>query len=210
MVPNTEDKHERLAELLLDAQKGDQSALHLLCTELGKYVEGYFRNKFRNDAVIADLIQETHIRFLRNLPSVREPTRLRHFVVKVALHVAQDYLRQKYRRKEQELEAYHQPGENREQPEPMAESGAQAGGANRILNRIDLEQALRQLPEKSRQIILLKADGYNYEEIADEMHLSVSGVKMQVKRSLEKLKTSLLAVTFLVIHATIISEMFSA
>ena len=74
----------------------------------------------------------------------------------------------------------------------------------RILNKLDLDEALGQLPEKSRAIIMMKSRGYNYEEISSEMDLSVSGVKMQVKRSMEQLRAALFAVTFLLIGATIL------
>ncbi len=71
---------------------------------------------------------------------------------------------------------------------------------------MDLTEALNKLSEKSREIILLKSQGYDYEEISEQMGLSVSGVKMQVKRTLEQLRFSLLAVTFLAFLTTILIE----
>jgi len=43
---------------------------------------------------------------------------------------------------------------------------------------VDLTEALNKLSEKSREIILLKSQGYDYEEISEQMGLSVNGVKM--------------------------------
>ena len=79
-------------------------------------------------------------------------------------------------------------------------------GANRIVQEAEdlLERALAELPDKARQIILLRAEGHKYEEISAQVGLTVSGVKMQVKRNLEKLKTALLGVTFLAVATTII------
>ncbi len=72
------------------------------------------------------------------------------------------------------------------------------------MRKVDLERALAELPDKARQIILLRAEGHKYEEISTQVGLTVSGVKMQVKRNLEKLKSALLTVTFLAATATTI------
>ena len=69
-----------------------------------------------------------------------------------------------------------------------------------------MQKALAQLPEKSRHILTMKSNGYSYEEIAAETELSVSGVKMQVKRSIEQLKFSVFIVTFLFCAATSLLE----
>jgi RNA polymerase sigma-70 factor (ECF subfamily) len=197
-----ETQKEKLAQLLQNAQQGDRSSLQELCKELEKYIRGYFRQKFRNDDIVNDLAQETYIRLLGNLATVQEPMKLRSFVVKVAIHVTQDYFRQKYRRKEESIE--NSLATTSYQESDLPEEIEHAGSSDRILSRLDLENALSQLPEKSRQIVLMSADGYKYEEIAAELELSVSGVKMQIKRSMEKLRATLLDVTFLFVGATII------
>ena len=61
----------------------------------------------------------------------------------------------------------------------------------------------RKIPEKTRKILLLKAEGYKYEEIAEKMNLTLSGVKMQIKRSIEKLQIQLFPVTFFFFITTI-------
>jgi RNA polymerase sigma-70 factor (ECF subfamily) len=201
-MSTVERKQERLAHLLEKAQRGDQAALQSLCKELEQLIRGYFWQKFQNHDIVDDLAQETYTRLLKSLPAVQEPMRLRSFVVKVAIHVTQDFLRQTYRKRERALENNLATASNDEGelPEPSEQHDA----PDRILSKIDLDQALAQLPEKTRQILLLKADGYKYEEIAAETNLSVSGVKMQIKRSLENLRTLLGNVTFLLIVTTIL------
>ena len=102
---------------------------------------------------------------------------LRSFIIKVAIHVTQDYFRKKYRHPEEELEA--------ESVMSGDEDPAEA-----ILRRMDLRKALDQLPEQSRRILLTRADGHKYEEISAQTDMSVSGVKMQVKRNLVKLRSA--------------------
>lgn len=167
-----------LADLLLRAQGGDAGALELLCSELDGYMRAVFAGKFDDPGTVDDLVQETHLRFLNSVAAVREPTRLRGFVAKVAVHVMQDHLRARYRRREEALS----------EESPLAASDP---APDRAVEQADLERALAGLPEKSRRILLLKADGFRYEEIAEQLGLSVSGVKMQVKRSMEHLRAEL-------------------
>lgn len=192
----------KLAKLLTAAQNGDSAALQNLCRELQLCVRGYFARRFREQAVVDDLAQETYLRLLKNILTVREGMKLRAFVARVAFHVTQDHLREKYRRRETSFEkATHNNALS------AAESAIQPAASESdlsILHRVDLEFALAQLPEKSRTILGLKAEGYKYEEIAERMQLSLSGVKMQIKRSLAYIKTKLQDVTFLALFATIL------
>lgn len=200
-MSETSKKH--LARLLRSAQSGDKESLRLLCHELEQYIRGYFWAKFRDNAIVDDLAQETYVRLLKNLLTIRDKMKLQSFVAKVAFHVTQDHFRQTYRKQEEDIEAcYDRNGESNERtlrPEAFENAGDDA-----IINRIDLRNALKQLPQKSRDILLMKSQGYNYEEISTEMGLSVSGVKMQIKRGLEQLKISLLIVTFIWFATTIL------
>lgn len=191
-----------LAKLLKKAQAGNSAALQTLCKALEQYIRGYFRQKFRDSALVDDLCQETYIRLLKNLPQVREEMKLTGFVAKIAFYVTQDYFREKYRRQEEALETdYEEQQESRLKVEVTDTQQDE-----RILNKLDLDEALQQLSEKSRAILMMKSDGYNYEEIAAEVGISVSGVKMQVMRSMEQLRTILIGVTFLLLSATILME----
>jgi RNA polymerase sigma-70 factor (ECF subfamily) len=203
-----EERARELADLLTKAQRGDQNALNLLCKELEKQVRGYFWVKFRDNDLVDDLAQETYLRLLKSLSTIREPMKLRSFVAKVAVHVTQDYFRGKYREKEEELEPHLLTV-----PASKGELGRGSGPAaldDQAVQKVDLERALAELSDKARQIILLRAEGHKYEEISAQVGLTVSGVKMQVKRNLEKLKTALLSVTFLAVAATTILRVLNA
>ena len=103
-------------------------------------------------------------------------------IEKDPIHITQDHLRKKYRQREESLEASYQSEEGqatRLKAEPIDVE---------ILNKLDLEAALKQLPEKSRLILQLKSHGYKYKEIAEQVGISDSGIKIQVKRSIEQLR----------------------
>jgi len=184
-----------LAQLFLRSQRGDKAALQHLCKELQGVIREVFQRKFRDKALIDDLCQETFVRFLHNIENVKEPSKLKGFACKVAFHVLQDHFRQKYRTQEDVVSLHDNIMEDGAQPRSQPEA-QDTESAARLVSTLDLEGAMKQLSPRSREIMVLKSQGFNYEEIAKEMNLSVSGVKMQVKRSLEFLRSILLCVTF--------------
>ncbi len=186
MKTNNEKK---LAELLLKAQSGNRESIQTLCKELEGFIRGYFRLKFKNNEIVNDLCQETYLRFLKSILLVRDRMKLKNFVAKVALHVMQDYFRQKYRIKEESLEMYSKSNEEQRKikPEIMPQLTDDFDGLS-LLSNIDLYRALDQLSEKSRDILILRTKGLDYKEISAKTGLSISGVKMQMKRSIEQLR----------------------
>jgi RNA polymerase sigma-70 factor (ECF subfamily) len=200
----SEELEKKIAELLKSAQHGDRRALDLLCRELENIIRGFFWKKFQNKTLVDDLTQETYLRFYHNFSNVKEPMKLRSFVIKIAVHVSHDYFRQKYRLQEEPLELQTDPNEEVaiKGDKPMEKEKL----SDAILDRVDVEKALEQLSQKSRQILFMKINGYKYQDIAKQVGITVSGVKMQVQRSLEQLRELLGYVTFLAMLTTFLLE----
>lgn len=187
------DSAKNIAQLLKQAQRGDEESLQELCKELQQSLRWYFLRKFQDTNIADDLSQETYLRFLKNMPDIKQPIKLRNFVLKVAFHVTQDYFRQKYRRNESQFDADAGHGEIKSSLYGSIDAHTDS---DYVLSKVDLEAAMNKLPRKTRQILRMKADGYRYEEIAETLDFSLSGVKMQVKRGVEKLRMLIYSVTF--------------
>jgi len=199
-----EKDSKRFAFLLRNVQKGNKASLEILCREIEHILHGYFKNKFSEKDIVDDLSQDTYLKLLENLPNIKEPQKLKSFVLKLAFHVTQTYLRQKYRNKIELIS--EQEDDYNDFETIISEKSMNGSDTGEFISRMDLNELLKRMPEKTRQILYMKADGYKYEEIADKVGLSVSGVKMQIKRNLEKLKIILSCVTFWVVWATILIE----
>lgn len=196
------DSEQNVVELLKRGQQGDQQSLQKLCVELKEIVRWYFLKKFQDPDIVDDLLQETYLRFLKNISNIKEPMRLKNFILKVAFHVTQDYFRQKYRRNEDRFT--EETTSESEIKNPTSRAMNYNIASDYVLSKLDLEKAMDKLPKKTQKIIQMKADGYKYEEIAVIHKISVSGVKMQIKRGIEKLKISLFSVTFWVFKTIIL------
>lgn len=196
---------DNLEHLFLRVKQGDGAALQLLCKELQHVIREVFQRKFQDSALIDDLCQETFVRFLGNINHVKEPSKLKGFACKVAFHVLQDHFRRKYRNQEEAISLHDIMVKDGAETRPHTEPH-DAGSSDDLIRELDLEDAMNKLSSKSREIMVLKSQGFSYDEIAREMSLSVSGVKMQVKRSLEFLRSILVSVTFVTCITTLIMK----
>jgi RNA polymerase sigma factor (sigma-70 family) len=193
---------EKLVQLLTSYQQGNRQALNVLCLELKKIINGYFWKKFNDEAVVNDLTQETYLRLIQSLPNLRQPMKLLSFVAKIAVHVSLDYLRKQHYQKRKQVISFSSLSQ--ENKLPFEESVDWFETNDNLIDQLTIEQALNELPEIARKILLMRADGYKFEEISSELKMSLSAVKMQAKRNLEHLKKVIFIVTFGTIITTVV------
>ncbi|MFY1649457.1 sigma-70 family RNA polymerase sigma factor [Solwaraspora sp. WMMB762] len=86
-----------LPALVLDAQAGDQQALNELIAGHLPLIYNIVGRALHGHADVDDLVQETALRLIRGLPSLREPGRFRAWAVSVTYRQIQQYLRERKR-----------------------------------------------------------------------------------------------------------------
>ncbi len=174
---------QKYAELIEKAGKGDRAALEQLCREVAQILKGYFTLRYPNQKVVEELTQETCLRLLTSLPKLKDPQKFSYFMAKIALHVHQNYLHNKY-------ESIEHTKANLETiaPANTRHQALQFGSEVEIENRVDLERAFRFLPKRTQKVLRMKFEGMRYKEIAKSLHISVRAVKMIVYRGKKRIK----------------------
>jgi RNA polymerase sigma factor (sigma-70 family) len=134
-----------------------------------------FYSKLTGDrAASEDLVQEVFVRILKYRRSYRPGTAFRPWIYKIARNAHADQVRR--RRPEVELRPEMIP------PAPHQESGLADQQAL-------MHQALRELPESKRELLLLSRFlGLPYSEIAELEGCQVGAVKVRVHRALQDLR----------------------
>ena len=79
------------------AQRGDEQALSALYHAHSAYIAGVVYRMLGGDADLDDIVQETFIEGYRQLPSIREPSKLRSFLVTIAVRRIHARLSLRYR-----------------------------------------------------------------------------------------------------------------
>jgi len=167
------------AELLARARSGEREAF----TELvERYHPEFVRIAY---AVVGDLdaardaAQLAWIKAWQRLPSVREPERLRAWLLAIAANEARQHVRARNRRRVREIA----PVDPDAVPDP---------GVDRSADRLDLASALQRLEPAERELLALRyLAGLTAEEIGAATGLSASGIRSRLSRTIARLREDL-------------------
>ena len=177
--PDQPDCQSRSAK---DLAKGGRAHFLEVFLSQRPQMEALVRRRVGCRATAADLVQDLFVRFWRRpLVQVDE---LSTYLLRCAGNIAVDHLRSEGAR-HRVSEGLMSDGFEHEVDEPQA--ALEAGNDLR-----HVEAALRELPERTRQIFLLnRIHGRKYGEIAKVMGLSQSAVEKHMMRALQACKASL-------------------
>lgn len=143
------------------------------------------RGVLRNTADAEDVAQEALLRAYKSFQRLRDRNRFRGWLVRISFRLALDRLRSAKRREKRDT-LWAKP-----EHLPPAASVEEMVASNQFQARLD--QALEELPEKLRLVLLLSAmDGYTIEEIASMIGVPLGTVKSRIfiarKKLAEKLR----------------------
>jgi RNA polymerase sigma-70 factor (ECF subfamily) len=164
--------------LLRAGQAGDRAALEILMTRHEAPVFALCYGILAHTEDAEDAAQETLLRTLRALPGFQPgPATFRTWLFRIAVNVCLNWKRDR------------RPTEPWDEEHPPVGSGA-ASPAAVALSRLEVVEALSQLPPRHRAIFLLRVlEGWSLEEIGAAMGWS----RIRVKNELSKARRTLAA-----------------
>jgi RNA polymerase sigma-70 factor (ECF subfamily) len=169
------DSDRSLAELVL---AGDESAFRQLyrrhTPRLHLFVLRFLGGM---EADAEDVVQETWLKATDALGRFRWEASFGSWLTSIGLNVARETLRRRGRRAEEEwTEAADRPS-----PEPLER-----------VDVVDLERAIRALPDGYRTVLLLHdVEGFRHEEIAERLGISAGTSKSQLFHARRAMRTAL-------------------
>jgi RNA polymerase sigma-70 factor (ECF subfamily) len=141
--------------------------------ECGPLAYRVARGVLRNTADAEDVAQEAMLRAYRQFERLRDRTRFRAWLVRIAFRLALDRLRSGKRRELRDT-VWSQP-----EYHPPAANAEDIAASNEF--QAHLEDALAELPEKLRLVLLLAAmEGHTIDEIAGTLGISAGTVKSRI------------------------------
>jgi RNA polymerase sigma-70 factor (ECF subfamily) len=158
----------------------DQRVTELFET-MRESVYRYLVMVFGNPSEAEEITQEAFLRLLRHLQSGRIVDHVRPWIFRVAHNLAVDL--QKARKYESSLDpdSWEERYQSREDPDPNPEV--------RVLQEESFKQfeaVLAQLSCQQRQCLILRAQGFRYEEIAKILRITASNVAQSLRRGIKK------------------------
>jgi RNA polymerase sigma-70 factor (ECF subfamily) len=171
----TENSDRDLADRVLEL--GDETAFRELYRRHTPRLLGFVTRLLgRTDAEAEDVAQETWIRVCRALDGFRWDSGFSTWLLGIGLNVARDHMRRSARSKSVQLE------ELPDQPVPAAASD----------QRIDLERAIRLLPDGYRTVLVLHdVEGMTHNEIAERLAIAPGTSKSQLSNARRMVRSAL-------------------
>lgn len=161
------------------AQSGDKKAYNDLLREIAPFIRNYILKSLANPDWADDITQEVLLSVHKSLKTYSPDRPFRPWLMAIINFRRTDYLRKHYnarQNKQTTLDDYDFQTLHVTNPDHAGEYK-------------DVEKALSSLPEKQRKVFeMIKIQGYTAKEVANEMDMSVSAVKVSAHRTMLKLR----------------------
>jgi len=176
-------------ELISRFQNGDAYAFDLL---VRRYKDPLlnFIYRFLGDLVESeDIVQETFYRVYKNKHYYKEVAKFSTWIYTIAGNLAKTELRRRKRRKV--FSIHKETAAEKELDLPDLKSDPEKE-VNTIVTEKIIQKAITSLPQKFRQVIVLRdIQGFSYEEISSIIKVPLGTVKSRVNRARLKLQEDL-------------------
>ena len=166
--------HDDEAGLVRQAASGDRAAFETLYRRHRDRIYGLVWRLAGGDAGLAeDLLQEAFVRAWLKLDSFRGDSRFGTWLHRLSINVALSDRRIRMRKVQRETAL-----------EGAVERTAHGDSDVRAAEQMDLEQAIAQLPERARTVLVLfDVEGHSHAEIAEMTGMAVGSSKAQLHRA---------------------------
>ena len=171
-------------QLMLAVQRDDRTAFEALFRKYAPAITGFTRSFVGSQARAEELAQETFVQLYRARRSYKPRARFATWLYRIATNLCLSDLRRPEHRA-----VVPNPSPTGDEPntvEYLADPGARTGEEDVVLREsLDrLRDGLDHLPAQQRAAILLaRAEGLSYEDVARTLGCSVSAVKSLIHRA---------------------------
>jgi len=172
-------------DLLLLLNKGDRKAFEQLVHKHSNMVYSICFNLIQNKKDAEDLTQEVFITIYTSISSFKQNSKLSTWIYRIAVNKSHDYLRMMNRKKRIPL-FKAKPIESVFNIEANSSSPIELLEGKELHDYIFV--VLRKLSENQRVAFTLsKMEGFSYNEISDQMDVSLSAVESLIFRARKKI-----------------------
>jgi RNA polymerase sigma-70 factor, ECF subfamily len=175
-------------DLMAQFQAGSVEAFDLLVARYKDPLASYLYRFLGDARESEDLLQETFMRVFRNRHSYRRIARFSTWLYTIAGNLARSEYRKRRRRRVTSLQGINKDEEEYEVeiPDNTFRPDTHANG---VLQEAAIQEALRQIPEEFREVVVLRdVQQLAYEEIAEITGLPMGTVKSRINRGRTKLQ----------------------
>ncbi|EFM11652.1 RNA polymerase, sigma-24 subunit, ECF subfamily [Paenibacillus curdlanolyticus YK9] len=171
-------------ELVQGMARGEQACFEAFVQRHHAPLSGYLQRQLRDAQKAEDFVQETFLRFLRQLKERSIPDNAQAWLYRVALNLCRDYWKSAQYHTDNRLMA--------EMPEQRDMQTSVVELAERQETRQEIIRSLDELPDVQKQVVMLRFfQDLKLQDIAEALQLPLGSVKTHLYKGLRKLKDRL-------------------
>ena len=175
-----------LSEAIRLAQRGDAAAFELIYRLHCGRVYALCLRMLRDPVEAEDLVQEVFIQLFRKIHTFRGESAFSTWLHRLTANLVLMHLR---RKRPIPISLDDITGSEEEGTEPRQEIGAPDPRLSGLIDRVNLQSAIDQLPKGYREIfILYDVHGYEHSEIAEILGRSIGNSKSQLHKARKRLR----------------------
>ncbi len=178
-----------LQEQIRACRRGDPEAFAGLAASYGPQLQRYFLRSLGSSGQADDMLQTLFVRLLEKIKDYRDDGRFEHWLFRIAANLVRDEHRKVKRRRTRAFSEISD-GEEADAPLRLADDGEGPGHRLEQAEQVDrLQDALMQLPESDRQVILARHYGeLSFKELAEQFQIPLGTALAKVHRGLKNLR----------------------
>lgn len=170
------------SEWAAQAQAGDKKSYRRLLAEIAPYIRNYLVGGLANPDWAEDITQEALISVHKALKTYDADKSFKPWMMAIVNFRRTDFLRKHYSGRHDKQTTMDDMDFQK-----MHVTNPEFAGEYK-----DVESALDELPDKQRKVFeMIKIQGYSAKEVANEMDMTESAVKVSAHRTMNKLKEKL-------------------
>lgn len=165
-----------------ESQKGNKESYRDLLKDIAPFIKAYLLPTLANPEWADDITQEVLLSVHKSLKTYNSKYAFKPWLISIINFRRTDFLRKHYARRDDKKTSLINPEFLRTYVTKSPFAGEYK----------DIEAALSTLPKKQRKVFeMMKIQGHSAEEVAKEMNMSVSAVKVSAHRAMKKLRGQL-------------------
>lgn len=183
-------KQDSLANIIEQCRKGRPEAFNWLLETYGRRLYAYFLRTSGSTHDADDLLQEIFVRLIEKIRDYKHQGRFEHWLFRIAANLARDRIR-RLQRSPSSLSLDAADTEKDDLTAQLASSEPPPDAPMQLDQlRDELQEALAQLPEIDREIIVMRHySQMSFKEIARQFNMPIGTALAKVHRGLKRLRS---------------------
>jgi len=182
-----------LEKLLIKKSKdGDIEAFETLISNYDKKAYNIAYRMMGNEEDAKDMAQEAMLRVYRSIKEFKEQSSFSTWLYRIVTNVCLDELRKKKKQNSVSLDSTIETDDGEMRLEVCSDRETPENAYERLEQRELIAEAIKQLSEEYRSVIILRdVQGFSYEEIAYMLNCSLGTIKSRINRARNTLRNKL-------------------